>query len=187
MVSSTVRISRIWSSQLFRWVNWDVISSKGARIFIRATSGCNAFHTSCIQHTKNQYMVFLLTISYTMLLLNYVILWGGMTYYLILYILFHNHLIRLRECLGKWTTSLVWMWCGTSWNGYKMIQTLGHLTVSLWTQHPVFQKQHILRCSTWKGISRSLAKFFVAISSGWSNSSRVCFIFRLVPWWFPAA
>ena len=65
---------------------------------------------------------------------------GGMTYYLILYILFDNHLIRLRECLGKWTTSLVWMWCGTSWNGYKMIQTLGHLTVSLWTQHPVFQK-----------------------------------------------
>ena len=111
---------------------------------------------------------------------------GGMTYYLILYILFHNHLIRLRECLGKWTTSLVWMWCGTSWNGYKMIQTLGHLTVSLWTQHPVFQKQHILRCSTWKGISRSLAKFFVAISSGWRNSSRMCFIFRLVPWWFPA-
>jgi hypothetical protein len=40
-------------------------------------------------------------ISYTMLLLNYVILWGGMTYYLILYILFDNHLIRLRECLGK--------------------------------------------------------------------------------------
>ena len=162
----------------------------GARIFIRSTSGCNAFQRFTIQNINIWcfYMTIYIYISYPMLLLNYVILLGGMTYYLILYILFDNHLIRLRQCLGKWTTSLVRMWCGTSWNGYKMIEILGHLTVSLWTQHPVFQKNIFYDVRHGKVFPaawlNSLWQSHPAISSGRGNSSRMCLIFWLVPWWF---
>ena len=159
----------------------------GARIFIRSTSGCNAFHTNCIQHTKNQYMVFLFDyiLYYVAVELCYIMGGHDILPHFVYTIRSSSH--SFEGVPGKMNdlTSMDVVWHILEW--IQNDTDIGPLNSKSMNSTSSVSKKHILRFSSWKGFSPSLAKFFVAISSGWSNSSRVCFIFRLVPWWFPAA